>query len=116
MPLAVDRTRFEVWELWYKDGDDEYLEKVGAHWERLKGVVQEDVDIYQEWAAASRSTAYTRNIFNNRECKITHFHQVVQDMLDAETETGSPWLPRITSQESTSTRRCARTPSTSWRA
>ena len=24
-------------ELWYKDGDDEYLEKVGAHWERLKG-------------------------------------------------------------------------------
>jgi hypothetical protein len=42
------------------------------------------VDIYQEWAAASKSTAYTRNIFNNRECKITHFHQVVQDMLDAD--------------------------------
>ena len=84
VPIAVDRTRFEVWELWYKDGDDEYLEKTGAHWERLKGVVQEDVDIYQEWAAARRSTAYTRNIFNDRECKITHFHQVVQDMLDAD--------------------------------
>ena len=28
--------------------------------------------------------AYTRNVFNNRECKITHFHQVVQDMLDAD--------------------------------
>ena len=84
VPIAVDRTRFEMWELWYPDGDDEYLEKTGAHWERLKGVVAEDVDIYQEWAAARRSTAYTRNIFNNRECKITHFHRVVQDMLDAD--------------------------------
>jgi len=84
VPIAVDRTRFETWELWYPDGDDEYLEKTGAHWERLKGVVAEDVEIYQEWAAARRSTAYTRNVFNNRECKITHFHRVVQDMLDAD--------------------------------
>ena len=43
VPIAVDRTRFETWELWYADGDDEYLEKTGAHWERLKGVVAEDV-------------------------------------------------------------------------
>jgi phenylpropionate dioxygenase-like ring-hydroxylating dioxygenase large terminal subunit len=83
VPVEVDRTRFETWELWYPDGDEEYLEKTGAHWERLKGVVAEDVEIYQEWAAARRSTAYTRNVFNNRECKITHFHRVVQDMLDA---------------------------------
>jgi phenylpropionate dioxygenase-like ring-hydroxylating dioxygenase large terminal subunit len=84
VPVEVDKTRFEVWELWYKDADDEYLEKTGAHWERLKGVVAEDVEIYQEWAAARKSTAYTRNIFNNRECKITHFHRVVQQMLDAD--------------------------------
>jgi len=84
VPIAVDRTRFETWELWYPDGDDEYLTKTGAHWERLKSVVAEDVEIYQEWAAARRSTAYTRNVFNNRECKITHFHAVVQDMLDAD--------------------------------
>ena len=31
VPLAVDRTRFEVWELWYKDGDDAYLARV--HWD-----------------------------------------------------------------------------------
>jgi phenylpropionate dioxygenase-like ring-hydroxylating dioxygenase large terminal subunit len=84
VPIAVDRTRFEVWELWYPGGDQDYLDKVGAHWERLKKVVEEDVYIYQEWAAASRSTAYTRNVFNNRECKITNFHRVVQDMLDAD--------------------------------
>jgi choline monooxygenase len=84
VPLAVDKTRFEVWELWYKDGDAEYLEKTGAHWERLKSVVQEDVEIYQEWAAASKSSAYTRNIFNDRECKITNFHRTVQQMLDSD--------------------------------
>ena len=84
VPIAVDKTRFEVWELWYKDGDDDYLARTGAHWERLKSVVQEDVEIYQEWAAARRSSAYTRNVFNDRECKITHFHEVVQKMLDAQ--------------------------------
>ena len=83
VPLSVDRTRFEVWELWYPDGDEAYLEATDKHWQRLKKVVQEDVDIYQEWGAASKSSFYKRNIFNDRECKITHFHEVVQDMLDA---------------------------------
>jgi choline monooxygenase len=83
VPLAVDRTRFECWELWYRDGDEEYLEGVGRHWNRLKDVVAEDVEIFLEWAAASRSSAYTRNLLNNRECKITHFHQVVEEMVNA---------------------------------
>ena len=82
VPLSVDRTRFECWELWYRDGDADYLERTGKHWERLKGVVAEDIDIYHEWGAAHNSSAYTRNVLNNRECKITHFHEVVQQMLE----------------------------------
>jgi len=83
VPLAVDRTRFETWELQYEpEGDAEYFEAVTKHWERLKVVVSEDVGIYNEVSAARRSSAYTRNIFNDHECKITHFHQVVQQMLD----------------------------------
>ncbi|WP_409329644.1 aromatic ring-hydroxylating oxygenase subunit alpha [Trujillonella humicola] len=84
VPLAVDRTRFETWELQYDpQGDEDYLAGVSAHWNRLKDVVAEDVEIYQEVGATKRSSAYRRNIFNDHECKITHFHQVVQQMLDA---------------------------------
>ncbi len=82
VPLSVDRSRFECWELQYADGDDEYRTKVNEHWERLKGVVAEDVEIWDEVAATARSSAYTRNILNNRECKITHFHETVQQMID----------------------------------
>ena len=75
VPLAVDRTRFETWELQYDpQGDAEYLEAVNKHWERLKVVVAEDVEIYGEVSAARGSSAYKRNIFNDHECKITHFH------------------------------------------
>ena len=84
VPLAVDRTRFETWELQYDpQGDEDYIAGVSAHWERLKVVVSEDVEIYGEVSATRKSSAYTRNRFNDHECKITHFHQVVQRMLDA---------------------------------
>jgi phenylpropionate dioxygenase-like ring-hydroxylating dioxygenase large terminal subunit len=83
IPIAVDRTRFETWELQYPDGDATYREGVDQHWERLKKVVQEDVEIFQEWAAARMSSAHQYNILNDHECKITFFHRTIQDMLDA---------------------------------
>jgi phenylpropionate dioxygenase-like ring-hydroxylating dioxygenase large terminal subunit len=83
VPLTVDRSRFECWELQYPDGDEEYVTKVNEHWGRLQGVVTEDVEIWDEVAATRQSFGYRRNILNDRECKITHFHQVVQGMLDA---------------------------------
>ena len=81
VPLAVDRSRFECWELQYADGD-EYRTQVNEHWGRLKGVVAGDVEIWDEVAATRQSSAYRRNILNNRECKITAFHRTVQQMLD----------------------------------
>jgi len=83
VPLAVDRTRFETWELQYDpQGDEDYIAGVTAHWSRLKDVVAEDVEIYGEVGATKHSSAYHRNIFNDHECKITHFHATVQKMLD----------------------------------
>lgn len=82
VPLAVDRTRFECWELWYDSDEPSYLDKVGPHWEHLKEVVAEDVEIFCEWAAAARSSAYTRNIFSERECKLTAFHETCDEMLE----------------------------------
>jgi phenylpropionate dioxygenase-like ring-hydroxylating dioxygenase large terminal subunit len=82
VPLAVDRSRFECWELQYPDGDEDYVAMVNEHWGRLKTVVAEDVEIWDEVAATRQSFGYRRNILNNRESKITAFHQTMQDMLD----------------------------------
>jgi choline monooxygenase len=83
VPLTVDSTRFECWELQYADGDEAYDTAVNEHWGRLKGVVGEDVEEWYDIAATRRSSAYRRNLLNERECKITAFHQTVQDMIDA---------------------------------
>jgi choline monooxygenase len=83
VPLSVDRSRFECWELQYADPDPGYQDSVNAHWGRLQKVVAEDVEIWDEVAATRDSSAYRRNILNNRECKITAFHRTIQAMLDA---------------------------------
>jgi phenylpropionate dioxygenase-like ring-hydroxylating dioxygenase large terminal subunit len=83
IPLTVDSTRFVCWELQYEGDDPEYRDGVDAHWERLKTVVAEDVDIFHEAGATKRSSAYRQNIFGDQECKLTHYHQVAQAMLDA---------------------------------
>ncbi len=82
VPLAVDRTRFECWELQYDDGEQEYVDRVSKHWEHLKEVVGEDVEIFIETGATAKSPAYTRNILNDRECKILAFHRTVDEMLN----------------------------------
>jgi phenylpropionate dioxygenase-like ring-hydroxylating dioxygenase large terminal subunit len=80
IPIDVDRTRFLCWELIYPDlGDDpgygEYLERTMKHWDGLKRVVGEDIEIYDQLARTKRSSGYTTNILQGRECKIAHYHQ-----------------------------------------
>ena len=82
VPLAVDRSRFECWELMYPSDDQAYQDSVYEHWGRLQQVVAEDVEIWAEVAATRDSSAYRRNILNNRECKITAFHRTIQALLD----------------------------------
>jgi phenylpropionate dioxygenase-like ring-hydroxylating dioxygenase large terminal subunit len=82
VPLSVDRSRFECWELRYAGPDQSYQDAVSEHWGRLKKVVAEDVEIWDEVAATRDSSAYRRNILNNRECKITAFHRSLEEMLD----------------------------------
>lgn len=81
VPLSVDKTRFETWELQYRSDDADYRERTSTHWERLKIVVGEDVAEWANMAAVKRSSAYTRNIYSDHESKITHFHRVMDDMI-----------------------------------
>ena len=80
IPIDVDRTRFLCWQLIYPgDLDDPeyatYHERTMAHWEVLKGVVGEDIEIYDQLARTKRSSGYTRHILNDRECKLAHYHE-----------------------------------------
>ncbi|MFI0424911.1 aromatic ring-hydroxylating dioxygenase subunit alpha [Spongiactinospora sp. 9N601] len=82
VPLSVDKTRFEAWELQYDDaGDQEYRETVDLFWTLFKGVIQEDVMEWTDVAAVARSSGYRQNVFSERECLLTHFHRVCDDML-----------------------------------
>ena len=80
IPVAVDRTRFLCWEIIYS-GDHEdaeyqrYLKHTMAHWAGLKFVVGQDIDIYQQMARTKNSSAFTRQILSERECKIAHYHE-----------------------------------------
>jgi len=80
IPIDVDRTRFLCWELIY-DGDDgdpdyaAYLERTMAHWERLEGVVGEDIAIYDQLARTKRSSGYRQHVLSERECKLAHYHE-----------------------------------------
>ena len=80
IPIDVDRTRFLCWELVYRDtGDDPgysaYWGRTMKHWEGLKRVVGEDIEIYEQLERTKRSSGYTRHVLQGRECKIAHYHE-----------------------------------------
>ncbi|MDQ0940766.1 aromatic ring-hydroxylating dioxygenase subunit alpha [Streptomyces sp. V1I1] len=81
VPLSVNKTRFEAWELRYETDDPEYLRQIDFWWEMYKAVVQQDVDEWVDVAATAQSSAYRQNIFSDRECILTHFHRVCDDIL-----------------------------------
>jgi phenylpropionate dioxygenase-like ring-hydroxylating dioxygenase large terminal subunit len=86
IPIDVDRTRFLCWELIYpgdrNDPDyEDYWQRMSAHWDHLKVVVGEDIDIYQQLKRTKRSSAYKRNILSERECKIAHYHETMAQMV-----------------------------------
>ncbi len=88
IPIDVDRTRFLCWEIIYPgdENDPEYVEyrnRMQAHWDHLKGVVGEDIDIYQQLKRTKRSSAYVNNILSERECKIAHYHETMAKMISA---------------------------------
>ena len=80
IPIDVDRTKFLCWQIIYPgDLDDpeyaEYYSRTMAHWAALKGVVAEDIAIYDQLARTKRSSGYTKHILSARECKIAHYHE-----------------------------------------
>jgi phenylpropionate dioxygenase-like ring-hydroxylating dioxygenase large terminal subunit len=82
IPLGVDRTRFLCWQIVYKGdkADPEYAsyyERMMAHWNALKGVVAEDIAIYQQLARTKNSTGYTRHILGAREFKLHRYHDTM---------------------------------------
>ena len=82
IPIDVDRTRFLCWELVYPgDKNDpeyqEYWKRTMAHWEGLKGVVGEDIGIYDQLARTKQASGYREHILSARECKIHRYHETM---------------------------------------
>ncbi|MEZ5272517.1 MAG: aromatic ring-hydroxylating dioxygenase subunit alpha [Ilumatobacteraceae bacterium] len=82
IPITVDSTRFECWELIYPGdpADPEYAQYLAAtmeHWEELQRVVGEDIGIYQQLERTKRSPAYVEHILSERECKIARYHETM---------------------------------------
>ena len=48
-----------------------------AHWATLKGVVGEDIAIYEQLQRTKRSSGYTEHILSSRECKIAMYHETM---------------------------------------
>jgi phenylpropionate dioxygenase-like ring-hydroxylating dioxygenase large terminal subunit len=86
IPIDVDRTRFLCWEIVYPgvESDPEYQDyrrRMQDHWNHLKVVVGEDIDIYKQLERTKRSSAYQANILSSRECKIAHYHETMAAMI-----------------------------------
>ena len=84
VPVGVDRTRFRCWEIYYPGdlADPEYAKyhaRTMTLWEGLQKVVGEDLSIYEQLERTKASSGYTRNVLSERECKIAHYH----DLMDA---------------------------------
>ncbi len=82
IPIDVDRTRFKCWELIHPgDRTDPdyaaYYDHTMAHWATLKGVVGEDIAIYEQLQRTKRSSGYTEHILSSRECKIAMYHETM---------------------------------------
>jgi phenylpropionate dioxygenase-like ring-hydroxylating dioxygenase large terminal subunit len=79
-PIDVDRTRFLCWQLIY-DGDladpdyADYHQRTMRRWDRLKQVVGQDIEIYEQLERTKRSSDYTQHVLQGRECKIANYHE-----------------------------------------
>ena len=82
IPLAVDRTRFLCWQLIYPGdmADPEYADyfnRMTEHWTVLKGVVGEDIAIYEQLKRTKQSSGYKEHILSDHECKIHRYHETI---------------------------------------
>jgi phenylpropionate dioxygenase-like ring-hydroxylating dioxygenase large terminal subunit len=86
IPIDVDRTKFLCWEIVYPGDENDpeyqnYRARMLTHWEHLKKVVGEDIDIYQQLARTKRSSAYVEHILSERECKLAHYHETMARLI-----------------------------------
>lgn len=83
MPVPVDAVNsvYTAWFLVQPGGDQEFIDNMMERWEYFCGVADEDLYAATQVGAASRSMGYTRNIMNERECRIPHFLGNVDKML-----------------------------------
>lgn len=83
MPIPIDAntSKYTAWNLILPGGDEEFIGFMDMMWGFFTAVAEEDLYAAQQVGATRQSMGYTRNIMNERECRIPHFLDNVEKML-----------------------------------
>lgn len=87
VPTGPHSTRFLCWHLIQPGGDERFLTEMDRAWNLFTRVAAEDLFVAEQSGATRQSMGYTRNINNERECRITHLLNVMSDHI-AKGDTG----------------------------
>jgi phenylpropionate dioxygenase-like ring-hydroxylating dioxygenase large terminal subunit len=72
IPQGPNSTKLMVWNLVYPDGDEPYNDFMDTAWEIFQRIAAEDAYVAEQAGATRQSMGYQRNLYNARECRITH--------------------------------------------
>lgn len=81
IPLGANETLYRCWNLILKGGGEDYAKSMDRYWKHFCRVADEDIYVGTQAGATARSMGYSRNIMNERECRIPHFHGTIDKML-----------------------------------
>jgi phenylpropionate dioxygenase-like ring-hydroxylating dioxygenase large terminal subunit len=81
IPTGPNTTKFVAWNLIQPGGDRRFRTEMDRAWDLFTRVAAEDLYVAEQAGATRRSMGYTRNLNNERECRITHFLSVLDKQI-----------------------------------
>jgi len=83
VPTGPHSTRFLCWHLIQPGGDESLVTRMDRAWDLFTRVAAEDLYVAEQAGATRQSMGYTRNLNNERECRITHLLNVMEKHIAA---------------------------------
>lgn len=81
LPLAADLTRIQIWQT-YSTEKTSSIDRQEGYWEKFMEIAGEDVEVLTAVGDVRTSSAYGPMLLNQAECRIQHFHETVNTLLE----------------------------------